>query len=148
MIMNKTSTNKIRSATPFLIWFLYSLSPEVQIQMRPYLDQPYQLALNILDCCSSTQLLTVEEISQPAGVTKETARQVLWALKEGGMPLAVCSPQKWQLVKSEPLPVDNLTGPSANGKMPQSIASSIASDKSINSPSTDTQPYSPFVASL
>lgn len=97
--MNKTSINKIRSATPFLIWFRRCLPHSLQMQVRPYLDRPYQLALNILDCCGSTQPLTVREIAQTAGVAQETARQVLQVLKEGGMPFAVSPARGWQAIQ-------------------------------------------------
>lgn len=106
--MNKTSTDKIRSATQFLIWFRRCLPHNIQAQMHPYLDQPYQLALNILDCCSSTQPLGVREIAQLAGVTRETARQVLLALKAGGMD-TVSPTRGWQPMEQKTLPPDSLT---------------------------------------
>jgi hypothetical protein len=61
--MNKTSTDKIKSATPFLIWFRQCSPQSLQAQVRPYLDRPYQLALNVLDCCDSPRPLKVEEIA-------------------------------------------------------------------------------------
>ncbi len=94
--MNKTSTDKIKSATPFLTWFRWCLPQSLQAKVRPYLDRPYQLAFNILDCCDSTQPRTVREIAKMAGVAQETARQVLQALKEGGMTFAVKPTQGWQ----------------------------------------------------
>ncbi|MDZ4873573.1 MAG: hypothetical protein CLLPBCKN_002969 [Chroococcidiopsis cubana SAG 39.79] len=53
--------------------------------MRPYLAQPYQLALEILDCCSGEEPMTVETIAQKVAINKNTARQVLSALREGGL---------------------------------------------------------------
>lgn len=97
--MNKTSTDKIKSATPFLTWFRWCLPQSLQVKVRPYLDRPYQLAFHILDCCDSTQPRTVREIAQLAGVAQETARQVLQALKEGGMTFAVNPTQGWQAVQ-------------------------------------------------
>lgn len=94
--MNKTSTDKIKSATPFITWFRRCLPQGLQGQIRPYLDRPYQLALNILDCCDATQPLTVREIARSAGVAQETTRQVLQALKEGGMLFAVSPTRGWQ----------------------------------------------------
>lgn len=96
--MNKTSTDKIKSAAPFLIWFRQCLPRRLQGKVRPYLDRPYQLALKVLDCCDATQPLTVREIAQLAGVAQETARQVLQSLKEGGMPFAVIPTRGWQIV--------------------------------------------------
>ncbi|MBD1909420.1 MULTISPECIES: helix-turn-helix domain-containing protein [unclassified Leptolyngbya] len=94
--MNKTSTDKIKLATPFLIWFRRCLPQTLQTQIRPYLDRPYQLALNILDCCDSSQPRTVREIAQLSGVAQETARQVLQTLKEGGMTFAASPTYGWQ----------------------------------------------------
>ncbi|MCU0568796.1 MAG: hypothetical protein MUF49_19635 [Oculatellaceae cyanobacterium Prado106] len=94
--MNKTSTDKIRSAAQFLVWFRYGLADEARSQIRPYLDRPYQLALTVLDCCSPTTPQRVSAIAQKVGVTRETVRQVLLALKEGGMPFNVCPNQGWQ----------------------------------------------------
>lgn len=97
--MNRTSTDKIRSATPFLLWFRRCLPQNLQIRVQPYLDRPYQLALKVLDCCDSTQPLTVKEIAQLAGVAQETARQVLHSLKEGGMPFALIPTRGWQAIQ-------------------------------------------------
>ncbi|HEY9736647.1 MAG TPA: hypothetical protein V6D06_10205 [Trichocoleus sp.] len=96
--MNKTSTDKIKLATPFLMWFRRGLPRSLQAKIRPYLERPYQLALNLLDCCDSPRPLTVSEIAQSTGVAQETARQVLHALKEGGMPFAICPTKGWQTV--------------------------------------------------
>lgn len=97
--MNKTSTNKIRSAIPFLIWFRCSLPEDSQEQVRPYLERPYQMALKILDCCDSDRPLTVTEVAQLTGVSPDTARQVLLALREGGMPFNASPNRGWQSVK-------------------------------------------------
>jgi hypothetical protein len=99
--LNKTSTDKIRTAAQFLLWFRSCLPHSQQAKMRPYLDQPYQLALSVLDCCHSSQRLRIDDIAQKAGVKRETARQVLLALKEGGMPLTVAPVQGWQLLDGE-----------------------------------------------
>jgi hypothetical protein len=106
--LNKTSTDKIRSATQFLIWFRYDLPQSLQASVRPYLDEPYQLALNVLDVCHSSQWLRVEDIAQKADVKRETARQVLLALKEGGMPLTVIPAQGWQLHEAQLRSQDSL----------------------------------------
>lgn len=98
--MNKTSTDKIKSAVPFLIWFRRCLPLWLQIKVRPYLDSPYQLALNILDGCDTSQPLKVRVIAQSAGVAQETARQVLQALREGGMPFTVSPTREWQVGRS------------------------------------------------
>lgn len=99
--MNKTSTDKIKLAAPFLIWFRRCLPQSLQIKVRPYLDSPYQLALNVLDCCDSTRPLTVREIAQVAGVAQETTRQVLQALKDGGLPFAVSPGRGWQAIREK-----------------------------------------------
>ncbi|MGG6270464.1 hypothetical protein ACQ4M3_37145 [Leptolyngbya sp. AN03gr2] len=99
--MNKTSTDKIKSATPFLIWFRRCLPQSLQGQVRPYLDRPYQLALAILDRCDAPQPLSVKEIAQAIGVAPQTVKQVLLALKEGGMTFAVTPTTNWQLSQVE-----------------------------------------------
>ncbi|WP_088889051.1 HTH domain-containing protein [Leptolyngbya ohadii] len=99
--MNKTSTDKIKLATPFLIWFRCYLSIDLQAQVRPHLERPYQLALNILDSCEASRPLSVREIAERIGMSPETVRQVLLALKEGGMPFATCPGQGWQSVRAE-----------------------------------------------
>jgi hypothetical protein len=101
--MNKTSTDKIKSAAPFLIWFRRCLPQSLQGKVRPYLDRPYQLALNVLDCCDAAQPLTVREIAQSVGVAQETARQVLQALREGGMPFTVNPIRAWQATEEAAL---------------------------------------------
>ncbi|MDX2232267.1 MAG: helix-turn-helix domain-containing protein [Leptolyngbyaceae cyanobacterium bins.349] len=101
--MNKTSTDKITSATPFLIWFRRCVPANLQTPIRSYLDQPYQLALTILDCCNSTRPLMVREIAESAGVTYSTAQQVLRALKEGGMTFVASPSRSWQPVEITPL---------------------------------------------
>jgi hypothetical protein len=103
--MNKTSTDKIKSATCFLIWFRRCLPQGLQERIRPYLDSPYQVALKVMDGCESTRPLTVGEIAQSAGVAYESARQVLQALREGGMPFSVSPTREWQIV-----PDPTLTG--------------------------------------
>ncbi|KAM3094347.1 hypothetical protein ACKFKF_27575 [Phormidesmis sp. 146-12] len=108
--MNKISTNKIKSATPFLLWFRRYLPQALQARVRPYLDQPYQLALNILDCCNPTQPIAVGNIAQDASVTRETARQVLLALKEGGMLFAVSPTKGWQPLEIESLSSEAIAG--------------------------------------
>ncbi|MFH7029638.1 MAG: hypothetical protein ACHBN1_30805 [Heteroscytonema crispum UTEX LB 1556] len=57
--MYHKSVEKIKDATNFLIWFRHCLPQCAQIQMRPYLDQPYQLALKVLDCSIGLENSTV-----------------------------------------------------------------------------------------
>jgi hypothetical protein len=115
--MNKTSADKIKLAVPFFIWFRRCLPQNLQTEVRPYLDSPYQLALNILDCCDSSQPLKVGAIAQSAGVARETARQVLQALREGGMPFVVSPTREWQAVSGHFDRATSLTAvhPEVNG---------------------------------
>jgi hypothetical protein len=101
--MNKTSFDKIKLATPFLIWFRRCLPPPLQRQVRPYLDRPYQLALGILDRAGGSEPLPVKEIARLANVAPQTARQVLLALQEGGMTFAVSPTRGWQSSEAEAL---------------------------------------------
>lgn len=100
--VNKTSSDKIKSATPFLIWFRRCLPQSLQVQVRPYLDRPYQLALTILDRCDAPQPIPVKDMAQTIGVSPQTVKQVLLALKEGGMTFAVSPTTSWQLSESDP----------------------------------------------
>jgi transcription initiation factor IIE alpha subunit len=83
--MNQTTLEKIRAATPFLSWFYYQLSHEAQEGVRGYLDQPYQLALKIIDCCNEETPQTSDEIASRTNLSKATVRQVLKALEAGGI---------------------------------------------------------------
>lgn len=83
--MNPKSLEKIRAATAFLKWFRSYFPSSIQRRVRPYLDQPYQLALRLLDCCDGSEYRSLEDIALTANVSKTTARQVLNALREGGL---------------------------------------------------------------
>lgn len=101
--MNKTSIAKIKSATSFLIWFRCCLPQSQQTQVRPFLDRPYQLALTILDRCDTPESLPVKDIAEAVGVSPHTVKQVLLALKDGGMTFAVTPTKHWQLSQTESL---------------------------------------------
>jgi hypothetical protein len=58
--MHHTSLSKIESASSFLLWFRSELAQDVQHQLRPYLAQPYQSALKVLDSCSTTHSMDGE----------------------------------------------------------------------------------------
>ncbi|HCF26800.1 MAG TPA: hypothetical protein DEV81_06240 [Cyanobacteria bacterium UBA11049] len=97
--MNQRSLEKIRSATPFLLWFHCSVPQETQQVIRHYLDEPYQLALKLIECCSDSQPFTIKEIAQKASLHTGTVRQVLNALRSGGMLFALSPTKSWQLAK-------------------------------------------------
>ncbi|MFW6357770.1 MAG: hypothetical protein ACOC0N_00930 [Chroococcales cyanobacterium] len=96
--MNKSSVVKIQSAAEFLMWFRCTLPQPIQAMIRPYLDQPYQLALNVLDCCSETPQ-TIAEITEKVKINPETTRQVLKALQNGGVSLTISSTNCWELLE-------------------------------------------------
>lgn len=101
--MNQTTLEKIRTATPFLTWFYCQLSQDAQEVVRRHLDQPYQLALKILDCCRREIPQTSEEISASTNLSKATVRQVLKALEAGGITFIVSpanSTTRWQAKKT------------------------------------------------
>jgi biotin operon repressor len=100
-LVNKVSIDKIKSATPFLIWFRRCLPESQQAQVRPFLDRPYQLALTILDCCEAAEPLPVKDIAQAIGMSPHTVKQVLLALKDGGMTFTVSPTKNWQLSQAE-----------------------------------------------
>lgn len=79
--MHHTSLSKIESASAFLLWFRSSLPQDQQHQLRPYLAQPYQSALKVLDCCSTEQPMTVEAIAQQTQLSQASVRQVLKVLQ-------------------------------------------------------------------
>ena len=79
--MHDTSLSKIESASSFLLWFRSTLPQEVQQQLRPYLAQPYQSALKVLDCCSGDCLMSVEEIEHHTRLSRASIRQILKVLR-------------------------------------------------------------------
>ncbi|MEP0914875.1 hypothetical protein NDI45_28655 [Leptolyngbya sp. GB1-A1] len=99
--MNPKSLAKIQAATPFLQWFRSCFPNAIQNRIRPYLDQPYQLALKLMDCCDGSEYRSLAEIAVAAGVSKNTACQVLGALRNGGLVSISSTSQGWQ-----PLAVD------------------------------------------
>ena len=103
--MNQNSLNKIRSSTKFLLWFRFLLPQKIQRIIRPYLDQPYRLALSILDCCDRIDAGTVDEIAKKIQLNRETTRQVLKALQSGGMKFHISSAKSWQILDLESQPI-------------------------------------------
>lgn len=97
--MNNGSLEKIQSATQFLLWFHYVLPPRLQEFIRPYLAQPYQSALRVLECCSNHQPSSVDKIAEKANLNKETTRQVLKSLQAGGMVFTSAPLKGWQTPK-------------------------------------------------
>ncbi|MEA5569673.1 hypothetical protein [Calothrix sp. UHCC 0171] len=106
--MNQNSLDKIRSSAKFILWFRSVLPSEIQQIIRPYLDQPYRLALNILDCCDRDNAITIDAIAQETSLNRETTRQVLKALESGGMKFNVSRARSWQILDFDSQPiVDN-----------------------------------------
>ncbi|MDX2230310.1 MAG: helix-turn-helix domain-containing protein [Leptolyngbyaceae cyanobacterium bins.349] len=101
--MNQTSLEKIQAAAVFLRYFRRCLPTNIQAIVRPYLDQPYQLALNILDCCDGPDGCTAEEIAQRLTISKSSVRQVLSALREGGLVFMVSAAKGWSPLEPETL---------------------------------------------
>lgn len=73
----------------------------LQELIAPYLDQPYQMTLKILDCCMSGSPVSLDEISARTGISKATVRQVLNVVQENGIQLQV-EPKRWLIVAEEP----------------------------------------------
>lgn len=94
--MNSKSLEKIQAATSFLKWFRSYFPESIQNRVRPYLDQPYQLALKIMDCCDGSQYQSLKEIATAAKVSKNTASQVLSALRNGGFVIMVGASGRWE----------------------------------------------------
>jgi hypothetical protein len=103
--VNQNSLNKIRSSTRFLLWFRFVLPQKIQQIIRPYLDQPYRLALSILDCCCQMNAATVDEIAQKTNLNRETTRQVLKTLQSGGMKFNISSAKSWQILDLDSQPI-------------------------------------------
>ncbi|NJL61726.1 MAG: hypothetical protein HC903_07730 [Methylacidiphilales bacterium] len=81
------------------------LPQKIQQIIRPYLDQPYRLALGILDCCDRMDAATVDEIAQKTSLNRETTRQVLKALQSGGMKFNISSAKSWQILDLDSQPI-------------------------------------------
>lgn len=101
--MNQTSLAKIQTASTFLRYFRRCVPLPLQAQIRPYLDQPYQLALNILDCCEEMEGCTTEAIAQRLDLSKSSVRQVLSALRDGGLVLLASPAKGWMPLEIESL---------------------------------------------
>lgn len=101
--MNAKSLAKIQAATSFLRWFRAYFPESIQNRVRPYLDQPYQLALKLMDCCDGSEYCSMEDLAAAANVSKNTACQVLSALRNGGLVVVVNTPGGWK-----PLEVDRV----------------------------------------
>ncbi len=84
--MNRITADRLRSAAVFL-------STPIAQQSRLYLANPYQLALNLIDCLKEgdSDWVTAVDLSTrmrnrfKRSLDRETVVQVLRALKEGGM---------------------------------------------------------------
>lgn len=116
--MNQTSLEKIQAASTFLRYFRRCLPHNIQTIVRPYLDQPYQLALNILDCCEDSACCTTEAIAQRLNLSKSSVRQVLAALREEGLVFMASTSKGW-------FPLDALENEpyTATSEMPTPLAS-------------------------
>ncbi|MEP1076291.1 helix-turn-helix domain-containing protein [Leptolyngbya sp. PL-A3] len=80
-----------------MLWFRSSLSPDLQHQLRPYLAQPYQSALKVLECCSLECPLTVEAIAQQTQLSQASVRQMLKVLQAAGLVTpAMVSVRPWR----------------------------------------------------
>ncbi len=101
--MNQTSLAKIQTASTFLRYFRDCVPLPLQAQIRPYLDQPYQLALNILDCCEAIDGCTPDAIAQRLELSKSSVRQVLSALREGGLVFMASPAKGWIPLELESL---------------------------------------------
>lgn len=107
--MNSKSLEKIQTATPFLKWFRKYFPDNVQDQIRPYLDQPYQLALRLMDCCDGSEYCSMEEIAAAAAVNKNTACQVLSVLREGGLVVMISTSGGWQPIDADQVEIHSVS---------------------------------------
>ena len=94
--MKSSTIARVRTAAPFLLWFRCTLPAQMQAAIRPHLGASYQTALKVLDSCPVTHALSVEEIAQRANLNRESTRQILHALRDGGFPFVVDSAKHWQ----------------------------------------------------
>lgn len=109
--MNPKSLEKIRAAAAFLKWFRSYFPISIQSRIRPYLDQPYQLALKLMDCCDGSKYRSIEDIALAAKVSKTTARQVLAALREEGLVILTSTAGRWQLLESDRVEIRSVPPP-------------------------------------
>lgn len=122
--MHHTSLSKIESASSFLLWFRTSLPPDLQEQLRPYLAQPYQSALKVLDCCSSTHPITLDAISEQTQLSKDSVRQMLKVLQTVGLVAATNSVKGWKTQTSPEVDLANLVRSRLPPLLPQPVCSS------------------------
>jgi biotin operon repressor len=93
------SLEKIKNATEFVIWYRQKLPKSIQMEIQPYLDQPYQLALKILNYCCSVEYCKLEEIAQKLEISKDTTRQIIKALKDGGTIFTINTAKGWKVLE-------------------------------------------------
>lgn len=122
--MHHTSLSKIESASSFLLWFRSELAQDIQHQLRPYLAQPYQSALKVLDCCSTTHSMTVDEIALQTQLSKDSVRQVLKVLQTVGLVTATSSVKGWRAQHIPEKDLANLDRSLIPAMLPQPTASS------------------------
>lgn len=111
--MNPKSLEKIRAATSFLRWFRSSCPDSIQHYLRPYLDQPYQLALRLMDCCDGSEYGSLAEIAAAAKISKNTACQVLSALRDSGLIVMINTAKGLQPLERDRLEIRQVTLPSS-----------------------------------
>lgn len=114
--MNPKSLEKIQVAAPFLKWFRNYFPQWVQDRIRPYLDQPYQLALKVMDCCNGSEYGSMEELAVAAKVSRNTAYQVLGVLRNSGLVILISTPGGWQPLETDRVKIrSDSTSPEEDG---------------------------------
>jgi|ERR671932_813813 hypothetical protein len=100
--MNQKTYSKIACAAPFLV-------TPLAIECRDYLDQPYRLAIDIIEvvcerkCCKPLEiaqhLMDTNSNYREKGLNPSTVRQVLQALRKGSVALSSHPKQGWYFRK-------------------------------------------------
>jgi len=91
--MNSSTALKIERAAKFL------KTPTAK-QARDYLDEPYKLALEILEAFADGQPHNFSEIAEITGLNPCTVSQVLKALMRGGFEFTITPALGWQPLPS------------------------------------------------
>jgi transcription initiation factor IIE alpha subunit len=94
--MNSKTLAKIKAAIPFLVRFRQDVPVPLQILIAPYLDQPYQLTLKVMDCCTEEKLVSIDAIATKTGINPVSVRQVLNLLQNSGVALQSTRSKHWQ----------------------------------------------------
>lgn len=85
--MNDKTIQKIKEAVGAINHYI-ELNEEEKLILHPMIDDSCKLAIEIVEIISNTEL-NYEQISSITGIHQNTCKQIIYALKNGGMNIIV-----------------------------------------------------------